>query len=102
MIFRRSQKLNTKIKAGTLAALPLEDNPFADWSAGLFLVGRVGWSVGQVGRSGKAVTVPASRLCNSRSAPQRSWKTVSFAVVLQRRHWDFLEPGADLQGHTVA
>jgi hypothetical protein len=40
MIFRLSQKLNTKIKAGTLPALPLDDNPFADWSAGLFLVGR--------------------------------------------------------------
>jgi hypothetical protein len=40
MIFRLSQKLNTKIKAGTLATLPLDENPFADWSAGLFLVGR--------------------------------------------------------------
>jgi hypothetical protein len=40
MIFRLSQKLNTKIKAGTLPALPLGENPFADWSAGLFLVGR--------------------------------------------------------------
>jgi hypothetical protein len=40
MIFRLSQKLNTKIKAGTLPALPLDENPFADWSADLFLVGR--------------------------------------------------------------
>jgi hypothetical protein len=40
MIFRLSDKLNTKIKAGTLATLPLDENPFADWSAGLFLVGR--------------------------------------------------------------
>jgi len=40
MIFRLSQKLNTKIKAGTLPALPLDENPLADWSAGLFLVGR--------------------------------------------------------------
>ena len=40
MIFRLSQKLKTKIKAGTLPALPLDENPFADWSAGLFLVGR--------------------------------------------------------------
>ena len=41
MIFRLSDKLNTKIKAGTLATLPLDENPFADWSAGLFLVGRL-------------------------------------------------------------
>jgi hypothetical protein len=40
MIFRLSQKLNAKIKTGALATLPLDDNPFADWSAGLFLVGR--------------------------------------------------------------
>jgi hypothetical protein len=40
MIFRLSEKLNAKIKAGTLATLPLDQNPFADWSAGLFLVGR--------------------------------------------------------------
>jgi hypothetical protein len=41
MIFRLSQKLNAKIKAGTLLTLPLDDDPFADWSAHLFLVNRV-------------------------------------------------------------
>ena len=40
MIFRLSQKLNDKIKAGTLPALPLDDNPLADWSAHLFLADR--------------------------------------------------------------
>jgi hypothetical protein len=40
MIFRLSERLNTKVKAGTLATVPLDENPFADWSAGLFLVGR--------------------------------------------------------------
>src|ERR1700722_428495 len=40
MIFRLSDKLHTKIKAGTLATLPVDENPLADWSAGLFLVGR--------------------------------------------------------------
>src|SRR5215471_10536589 len=40
MIFRLSEKLNAKIKAETLAILPLGENNFADWSAGLFLVGR--------------------------------------------------------------
>ena len=37
MIFRLSQKLNSKIKAGTLPALPLHKYPFADWSADLFV-----------------------------------------------------------------
>jgi hypothetical protein len=40
VIFRPSQKLNAKIKVGALAALPLDENPFADWSAHLFLADR--------------------------------------------------------------
>jgi hypothetical protein len=40
MIFRLSEKLNAKIKAGTLAALPLDDNPLADWSAHAFVADR--------------------------------------------------------------
>ena len=40
MIFRLSQKLNTKIKAGPLPTLPSDDSPYADWSAQLFLVNR--------------------------------------------------------------
>lgn len=40
MIFRLSQKLNAKIKAGPLVDLPMDENPFADWSAHLFMVGR--------------------------------------------------------------
>jgi len=41
MIFRLSQKLNAKLKGGSLSTLPLDDNPFADWSAHLFIAGRV-------------------------------------------------------------
>lgn len=40
MIFRLSQRPKTKIKAGTLGALPLHENPFADWSAQLFTADR--------------------------------------------------------------
>jgi hypothetical protein len=40
VIFRRSQKLHTKIKGGTLPALLLDSNPFADWSARLFVANR--------------------------------------------------------------
>ena len=40
MIFRLSQTLNAKIKAGTLGALPLDENPYADWSAHLFVADR--------------------------------------------------------------
>jgi hypothetical protein len=40
MIFRLSQKLNSRIKAGTLPILPPDENPLADSSAQLFLVRR--------------------------------------------------------------
>jgi len=41
MILRLSQKLNTKIKAGKLAEMPLDENPYADWSCHLFTAERM-------------------------------------------------------------
>jgi hypothetical protein len=40
MILRLSQKLCTKFKAGSLKTVPLDENPFADWSAHLFVADR--------------------------------------------------------------
>jgi hypothetical protein len=40
MIFRLSQKLAKKLKEGTLPPLPLDENPYADWSAHLFTADR--------------------------------------------------------------
>ena len=40
MIVRLSQKLCTKIKTGKLSEMPLDDNPFAGWSAHLFVADR--------------------------------------------------------------
>jgi hypothetical protein len=40
LILRISQELNAKIKAGPLPSLPLDANPFADWSAHLFVADR--------------------------------------------------------------
>lgn len=40
MNFRLSQKLCTKIKAGPLDTVPLDENPYADWSVHLFAVNR--------------------------------------------------------------
>ena len=40
MIFRLSQKLNAKIKAGVLPTLAADKNPIVDWSAHLFVAGR--------------------------------------------------------------
>ena len=40
MILRLSQKLATKIKGGKLPELPLDENPYADWSCHLFTADR--------------------------------------------------------------
>lgn len=40
MIPRLSQKLNAKIKAGKLTEMPLDENPYADWSSHLFTAAR--------------------------------------------------------------
>lgn len=40
MIIRLSQKLTKKLKVGTLPSLPLDENPYADWSAHLFTADR--------------------------------------------------------------
>ena len=40
MIFRVSQKLNAQIRAGALPTLPLDKNPFADWTAHVFVANR--------------------------------------------------------------
>jgi hypothetical protein len=40
MIFRLSEKLAKKLKEGTLPAVPLDENPYADWSAHLFTADR--------------------------------------------------------------
>jgi hypothetical protein len=40
LIVRISHKLNAKIKAGPLPQQPLDENPFSDWSAHLFVADR--------------------------------------------------------------
>lgn len=40
MILRLSQKLNARIKGGTLGVLPRHENPLLDWSTHLFAVER--------------------------------------------------------------
>jgi len=41
MLFRLSQKLNAKVKAGPMATAPLDSNPYVDWTTRLFTVNRV-------------------------------------------------------------
>jgi len=76
MIFRLSQKLSAKIKVGTLATLPLDENPFADWSAGLFRVGRVQYILISNTRSLYSTVLPGSGSKDISSFIERSLNSV--------------------------
>jgi len=69
MIFRLSQKLNTKIKAGTLQSLPLHENPFADWSAHLFVADRTQYIILSNTKSLYSVVMFGKALARSKSSP---------------------------------
>jgi len=45
MILRLSQKLNTKIKGGSLGETPLDDDPYVDWSSHLFTADRTQYTI---------------------------------------------------------
>ncbi len=45
MILRLSQKLNSKIDAGKLREMPLDENPYADWSCHLFTADRTNYII---------------------------------------------------------
>ena len=70
MIFRLSQNLNTKIKAGTLKTMPLDGNPFADWSSTLFVADRAQYIL----------------LCHTKTL----YSTMMFGAGI-RTDWQFIE-----------
>ena len=76
MIFRLSEKLNAKIKAGTLAALPMDDNPLADWSAGLFLVGRSQYILLSNTKSLYSTVLPGKGVTDERSFIERALTSI--------------------------
>ena len=91
MIFRLSHKLNSKIKAGPLPARPLEENPFADWSAHLFVADRTQYILLSNTRSlystvtyGKGITDDARFIERALSSLRESMEDDGQAFVYQR------------------
>jgi hypothetical protein len=75
MIFRLSQKMTTKIKAGKLAEVPLNANLYADWSCHLFSAGRTQYIILMNTAScyscllpGKGITSAAALLSHAKGA----------------------------------
>jgi hypothetical protein len=72
MIFRLSDKLNANIKAGPLATLPADENPFADWSAGLFLVGRTQYILLTNTKSLYSTVLPGKAITDEKTFVERA------------------------------
>jgi hypothetical protein len=76
MIFRLSEKLNATIKAGALPTLPLDENPFADWSAGLFLVGRSQYILVTNTRSLYSTALPGKGVTDEKTFLERALSSI--------------------------
>lgn len=76
MIFRLSDKVNAKIKAGTLATLPLDENPFVDWSAGLFLVGRTQYILLTNTKSLYSTVLPGKGITDEKTFVERTLSSI--------------------------
>lgn len=67
MIFRLSQKIAKKIKAPKLSEMPLDENPFADWSSHLFTAGRMQYIILSNTKSLYSCVMPGKGVTNARS-----------------------------------
>jgi hypothetical protein len=76
MIFRLSQKLTDKIKVGDLGALPLDENPLADWSAHLFLAGRTQYVLLSNTRSLYSVVMHGKGITNDSQFIERALSSI--------------------------
>lgn len=76
MIFRLSQKLAKKLKEGTLASLPLDENPYADWSAHLFTADRTQYIIVTNTKSLYSVVLCGKGITNDRQFIERVLSTM--------------------------
>ena len=98
MICRLSQKLNTKIKAGKLGEMPLNENPYADWTAHLFTVGRTQYIIVTNTKSLYSVVVQGKGITNDKKFIERVLSTVREFMKDDGQEFvyrKFIEPASD-------
>jgi len=91
MIFRLSQKLAMKLKESDLPVVPLDENPYADWSAHLFTVARTQYiivanttALYSVVMYGKGITDYSEFISRALSALREFMKDDGQSFVYQR------------------
>ena len=76
MILRLSQKLAKKLKEGTLPSLPLDENPYADWSAHVFTADRTQYIIVMNTKSLYSVVMLGKGITNDSQFIDRAVSTV--------------------------
>jgi len=76
MIFRLSQRLNTKIKAGKLSESPLDENPYADWSCHLFTAARTQYIIMSNTKSMYSVVMFGAGITNDSTFIERAMSNI--------------------------
>jgi len=89
MIFRLSQKLNAKIKAGSLGPLPLNENPFADWSALVFIAGRTQYILLSNSKSLYSTVMFGKGITNTSHFIERAVSSNRELVALKLDEWGY-------------
>jgi predicted GIY-YIG superfamily endonuclease len=89
MIFRISQKFNQKIKTGTLAALPLHENPFADWSCHIFPANRRQYILLSNTKSLYSCVMPAKGITNQKYFVEGALNCIRDFTADDANQWAF-------------
>lgn len=89
MIFRLSQRLNQKIKTGTLKVSPLNRNPFGDWSSHIFLAKRRQYILLCNTKSLYSCVMPAKGITNQRLFTESAVNCIRDFTADDANQWSF-------------
>ena len=89
MIFSLSQKLNQKLKTGTSEALPLHENPFADWSCHIFSANRRQYILLSNTKSLYSCVMPAKGITNQKQFAENALKCIRDFTADDANQWAY-------------
>ena len=98
MIFRLSQKLAKKLKTAATDTLPLDENPYADWSAHLFTAGRTQYILVTNTKSLYSVVMQGKGITNDGQFIERALNTIREFMEDDGQEFvyrKFIEPASD-------
>ncbi|WP_339736133.1 GIY-YIG nuclease family protein [uncultured Gimesia sp.] len=89
MFLRLSHKLNQKIKTGKLNALPLHQNPLADWSCRLFYANRSQYILLSNSKSLYSCVMPGKGVTNEKKFATAAFECIRDFTADDAQQWAF-------------